>query len=150
VAIADLFLLHNEDKKIFDKASYYKNKIINEKNSPAATVLVNYYCATNIADRISNIISLGSMVSKECINWGEIGAVNGSVLSARIYGYFLYKGIGIKANKSEGFAWLISAAKRGDKKAIELFEKNKSDLTSDQLNTAEQRSKEILSKFFKS
>ena len=148
--IADLFLLYNEDKKISDKAEYYKNKIINEKNSTAATVLVNFYCVTNLGDRISNIISSGSRVSTDCINWGEIGAINGSVLSARIYGYYLYKGIGTKANKSEGFAWLISATKRGDKAAIELFEKNKSDLTLDELNTAEQRSKEILSKFFKS
>ena len=136
-ADAELLMLYLDEVKDASKAEIIRARIISTKSLGAASILTEHYCGTNFFNRNT----------KECIEWMRFGAVNGLPSSQRTYGWYMYLGIGIDKNKIEGIAWLEMAKKRGDKVAIGLYEKAKSDFTEQEIEIIKLRANELIGNF---
>jgi len=133
-ADAELLMLYLDEVKDTSKAETIRTRIISTKSLGAASLLTEHYCGTNFFNRNT----------KECIEWMRFGAVNGLPSSQRAYGWYMYLGIGLDKNKIEGIAWLEMAKKRGDKAAIGLYEKAKSDFTAQEIERISIRANELM------
>jgi Zn-dependent protease with chaperone function/TPR repeat protein len=136
-ADAELLMLYLDDLNDKPKAEFARNRIVTKKSIPAAGILTESYCSGNIFTRNS----------KECFEWSSFGAINGSPVISRVYGFVLFTGVGTTKNKPEGLAWVLSAKMRGDKGAIQLAEKYSSEFTHDELFGIESRARQIIGTF---
>ena len=136
-ADAELLMLYLDDLNDKSKADIARNRIVEKKSIAAAGILTESYCSGNIFTRNS----------KECYEWSSFGAINGSPLIGRAYGFVLFTGIGTTKNKSEGLAWVLSAKMRGDKGAAQLAEKYSTEFSQNELVAIEARARQIIGTF---
>jgi hypothetical protein len=138
-ADGELFILYDRDLKNPAMAEEYKKRIFDKKEARAMAVVVGNYCK-----------GAPTSFDNDCVTWVKETAFSGSSFTlTNTYGTLLFDGVGfgVKKDRVEGLAWIITSKNSGYIRANEIYEKLKPTLTDQEIFMANKRAIEIKSSF---